>query len=125
VFISGTRNDFFSPLNAEAKDQIQDAYKRYCGHAEQKALRLEINGRVLFISDACLEKKACLLNFSELCRQVASTLEYLALVQNFKTLFLTDIPQFNASNRDDARRFIILIDILYEHRVRHSCHFIL
>lgn len=114
------KDDFcFSPLNDETKNQIQTAFRAFCGDTERRSLNLDVGGRDLFIADVCLDRKACLLSFPELCRQLGFVPEYLALAQNFKTLFLTDITQFNASNRDDARRFITLVDVLYEHKVYH------
>lgn len=109
----------FSPLNEETEEQIQAAFQTFCGDATMRSLHLDVNGRSLFVADACPGAEACLLSFPELCKQFTSAREYLALANNFKALFLTDIVQFNAPNRDDARRFITLVDVLYEHRVSH------
>ena len=44
--------------------------------------------------------------------------DYLALAQRFHTLVLDDIPLMGTANRNEARRFIILVDALYEHHVK-------
>ena len=42
--------------------------------------------------------------------------DYIAIAQTYSTLFLTAVPQLSLRQRDKARRFITLIDQLYNHR---------
>ena len=52
------------------------------------------------------------------CLQPLSAADYLQLCRNFTTLFLQDVPQLTLHSRTEARRFITLIDNLYDNRVR-------
>jgi cell division protein ZapE len=55
--------------------------------------------------------------FAELCEQPLGTVDYLALTHQFHTLFLDAIPVMAPERRDVARRFVNLIDTLYDARV--------
>lgn len=56
--------------------------------------------------------------FSELCMTARSQMDYLALTQDYHTLFISDIPSLYQEDADAARRFNWLIDILYNARVK-------
>lgn len=56
--------------------------------------------------------------FDELCDQNYGAAEYHAIAKHYKTVFLVRIPRMGGNNRDQARRFIILIDCLYDNNVQ-------
>ena len=56
--------------------------------------------------------------FAELVGQAMGAADFLAIAQRFHTLFLEGIPVIAGSQRDTARRFILLIDVLYDQKVR-------
>ncbi len=57
-------------------------------------------------------------DFEALCGKPLGPGDYLALATHFETLVLDGIPRLSPENYDKARRFIILIDALYDHRVK-------
>jgi len=57
-------------------------------------------------------------DFEALCGQPLGPGDYLALATHFHTLILHAIPRLSPDNYDEARRFIVLIDTLYDHRVK-------
>jgi cell division protein ZapE len=57
-------------------------------------------------------------SFASLCGVTLGPNDYLALAAQFHTVFLEDVPKLSASQREAARRFVILIDALYEARAR-------
>ncbi|MDE3016879.1 MAG: AFG1 family ATPase [Pseudomonadota bacterium] len=59
--------------------------------------------------------------FHELCESALGAADYLALAKRIETLILTDIPKLPAEKRNEAKRFVTLIDTLYEHNVRIIC----
>ncbi|MBJ3776086.1 cell division protein ZapE [Acuticoccus mangrovi] len=56
--------------------------------------------------------------FAELCEAALGANDYLALAHRFHTVFLSDIPVLSPARRETTRRFILLIDVLYDQRVR-------
>ena len=58
------------------------------------------------------------MDFQELCGSPHSAADFLALATNINVLILTDIPRIKLEHRNEARRFITLIDTLYENKVK-------
>ena len=56
--------------------------------------------------------------FDELCGANVGASDYIAVVERFHTLALKGVPIFTAANRNTAYRFVKLIDLAYEHRVK-------
>jgi cell division protein ZapE len=59
--------------------------------------------------------------FDELCLRPLGASDYLELARKFNTLMIARIPRFYPENRNEAKRFVTLIDILYEHKVKLIC----
>ena len=57
-------------------------------------------------------------DFARLCGQALGAGDYLALATHFDALVLDGVPRLSPDNYDKARRFIVLVDALYEHRVK-------
>ena len=57
-------------------------------------------------------------SFWDLCARPLGPADYLALAQAIRVLILEDVPLLSAENYNEARRFVILVDALYEARVR-------
>jgi len=60
----------------------------------------------------------CLMSFKELCSNNLGAADYIALAGEFHTLALRGVPCFDTGNRPEAYRFVTLIDVMYEHRIR-------
>ena len=60
-------------------------------------------------------------SFDDLCRQPLGPSDYLAIAAQYSTLIVREIPQMNEDTKDAARRFVTLIDALYEHRTALIC----
>ncbi|XP_042558063.1 AFG1-like ATPase [Dipodomys spectabilis] len=80
---------------------------------------LKVQGRELRLNKACGTIADC--TFEELCERAVGASDYLELSKNFDTLFLRNIPQFTLAKMTQARRFITLIDNLYDFKVRVIC----
>ena len=65
--------------------------------------------------------KACCFTFAELCRANVGAADYLAIARAFDIVVLSEIPQMDSRTLDIARRFITLVDALYEHKVTLVC----
>ena len=84
-----------------------------------KELVLHYHGRILRLKN--FVNGACRISFQELCEQSLSAVDYLHLCTHVKLLLLENIPVLNKDQNDAARRFILLIDTIYEANVRIVC----
>jgi cell division protein ZapE len=78
-----------------------------------------VNGRI--IDCEFLSEDTIWFRYEQLCRTARSRLDYLEIAQMFNTLVLTGIEQMGNKTNDEAKRFIALIDVLYDHRVKLIC----
>ncbi len=53
-------------------------------------------------------------DFEELCARPLGSADYLALTETFHTLLVANVPRLGPENRNEAKRFVTLVDILYE-----------
>jgi cell division protein ZapE len=60
-------------------------------------------------------------SFAELCEQPLAAFDYLALAEAFHTLIVSGIPVLGPDKRNAARRLVLLIDVLYDSRLRFIC----
>ena len=60
-------------------------------------------------------------SFDNLCGSAMSALDYLMICKHIKLLFIEDIPILNQTQMDSAKRFVTLVDTLYENRVKIIC----
>ncbi|KAG1926904.1 AFG1 like ATPase a isoform X1 [Pimephales promelas] len=77
---------------------------------------LKVNGRILTLDKACGTIADC--TFEELCNRPIGASDYLEMCAVFDTIFIRNIPLLTLNKKTQARRFITLIDTLYEHKVR-------
>ncbi|KAL4424629.1 hypothetical protein ABPG77_002247 [Micractinium sp. CCAP 211/92] len=101
----------------------EDLYERFMELANGQPVRREwvdvAMGRQLELPRAggCV----ALFTFDELCNRPLGAADYIALANAKHTLALSGVPIFTAANRQAAYRFVTLVDVLYEHRVRFLC----
>ncbi|XP_064191109.1 AFG1 like ATPase a isoform X1 [Anguilla rostrata] len=77
---------------------------------------LKVQGRKLILSKACGTIADC--TFEELCDRPLGASDYLEISRLFDTIFIRHIPLLTLNQKTQARRFITLIDTLYDHKVR-------
>lgn len=76
-------------------------------------------GRKLEVPKSC--EGVARFTFEYLCGQPVGAADYIAVAENYHTIFMSDIPVMSMRIRDKARRFITLIDELYNHHCRLFC----
>ena len=59
----------------------------------------------------------CWFEFSQLCEGPRSAHDYIELAREFQTVVLSNVPQFDGSSEDSARRFMFLVDEFYDRKV--------
>jgi cell division protein ZapE len=86
------------------------------GGAVDVPLTLEVNGRKLVLPR--FANGVGRATFWDLCAKPLGPADFLAIARAVRVLILEDIPQLSAANYNEAKRFVTLIDALYEARVR-------
>ncbi|SNS23724.1 cell division protein ZapE [Antarctobacter heliothermus] len=106
---------FFSPANAEARAQI-DALWEELTHGLEEPLTLHVKGRKVELPR--YHNGVARADFFDLCGRMLGPADYLKLAESVRVLILENIPQLSRRNFNEARRFVTLIDTLYEARVK-------
>lgn len=109
---------YFHP-SGKAKGQIEAIWRDLTGGAVGEVLRLPVNGRGVEVPR--FASGVARATFWELCARPLGPGDFLAIAGAVKVLILEDIPQLSSSNYNEAKRFVTLIDALYEARVRLIC----
>ncbi|MFD2578563.1 AFG1/ZapE family ATPase [Novosphingobium colocasiae] len=73
-------------------------------------------GRLLHVPKSL--KGVGVFSFKRLCAEARGAADYLAIARTFHTVIIVGIPKLGPENRNEAARFVTLIDALYEHRVK-------
>ncbi|KAJ3290653.1 hypothetical protein HK104_006613 [Borealophlyctis nickersoniae] len=109
-------NVFFSPLSLETQVQVDRVFKKLAKGKPVGPRTLHFLGRSLTVPAATDDLAR--ISFKEICGQPHSAADYLEIVSHFKTLVLTDVPKMSLAQRNEARRFITLIDALYDSKTK-------
>lgn len=114
-----TMNVFMTPLGADSEARLRAYFARLTHGADVGPDTLTVNGRTLRIPMA--SDDIAFASFSELCEQPLGPADYLAIASKYDVLFLSRVPEMKPERRNEAKRFVTLVDALYEHRVKLIC----
>jgi cell division protein ZapE len=103
---------YFTPLDAKAEAGFDALWRDLLGGMEETGVTLEVLGRQLHLPHAAGGLLRA--SFASLCASALGPQDYLAIAARFHTVFLEAIPTLTPDKRDAARRFVTLIDTLYE-----------
>jgi cell division protein ZapE len=110
---------YLTPLSAEADAAMDAAWLRLTDTRKGKPLTLMVLSRKLLVPQAA--HGAARFSFADLCAQPLAAADYLAIAREFHTVLLDHIPRLGPANRNEARRFVLLIDTLYDEGVKLVC----
>lgn len=105
-----------APLGGRAERALDAAFKELTGEAHGSPCRLSVLGRTLELPEQA--RGVARAEFEALCGRNLGPADYLALATHIHTLVLDGVPRLGPENGDRARRFITLVDALYEHRCK-------
>lgn len=107
---------YYCPADAAAKAELDEHWQRLTGRPPQPApMYLEVLGRKVAVPMAA--SGVARFDFEDLCVRPLGPRDYLHVAQAFHTILVDDIPVMGPAKRNEARRFINLIDALYDNRV--------
>jgi len=117
----GAQDTWLVPNGAAATAQLSAAFFRLTdyppedrAHVPEEAIAVQ--GRTLRVPKAL--KGVAVFAFKKLCGEARGAADYLAVARRYHTVILVGIPVLGPENRNEAARFVQLIDALYEHKVK-------
>jgi cell division protein ZapE len=106
---------YFTPVDARSEAALRAAFLRLTGQAKGMPRDLDVNGRKVRIGE--MAEGTAFVTFEELCARPLGADDYLHMAEAFHTIILSGVPILSRDRRAEARRFITLIDTLYDAHV--------
>jgi len=107
---------WYVPADARADMALDEAWRRLVGGHDGSAQELALKGRAVHVPRAFMG--VARFSFHDLCEEPLSAADYLRLAHEYHTIIIDQIPVMSYDNRNAAKRFIILIDTLYDMNVK-------
>ncbi|MEJ1967558.1 MAG: cell division protein ZapE [Rhizomicrobium sp.] len=110
---------YIHPLGPQADAAMDAAWRRLTDTPAGTPASLTVLGRTLRVPQAA--RHVARFAFDDLCAQPLAGADYLAVAHAFHTVLIDRIPRLAADQRNEARRFVLLIDTLYDEGVKLIC----
>ena len=107
---------WYVPADAKADAALDEAWRRLAGEHAGAPQELMVKGHKVRVPQAAMG--VARFSFDDLCAQPLAAADYLKIAHEFHTIVLDHIPVMDQARRNEAKRFIILIDTLYDHAVK-------
>ncbi|RFD19983.1 AFG1 family ATPase [Komagataeibacter melaceti] len=107
---------WITPADDAARCELDSIFRELAAGAPVQPVTLDVMGRSLKVAQAA--GPVARFSFADLCGRPLGAGDYLALATRFPDLVLDGVPCMGPDNFDEARRFIVLIDTLYEQNVK-------
>jgi cell division protein ZapE len=113
---------WYVPNGPEATAALREAFFRLTDYPVEDSANVPTEdlklpgGRTLHVPKSL--KGVAVFSFKRLCGEARGASDYLAVARHFHTIILVGIPEMGPANRNEAARFVTLIDALYEHKVK-------
>jgi cell division protein ZapE len=117
----GSQETWLVPNGPQATAELSAAFFRLTDYppedrAHVPAEDIAVQGRILHVPKAL--KGVAVFSFKRLCGEARGAADYLAIARRFHTVILVGVPVLGPENRNEAARFVALVDALYEARVK-------
>lgn len=110
---------YLTPLDQVSEARLKDYFARLTHGADVGPETLLVNDRRVVIPMA--SDDIAFASFDDLCEATLGPADYLAIAGRFDVVCLARIPRLDAKRRNEAKRFVTLVDALYEHKVKLIC----
>jgi cell division protein ZapE len=107
---------YHTPLDGAAATDMDACFETLTDGLAPKKRTLAVKGRAVEVPYAVHD--VARFSFDDLCGNPLGAADYLKIAETFRTVFIDQIPQLSKANRNEAKRFVTLIDALYEAHVR-------
>ena len=103
---------YLSPVNSETVILLDNIFSELTDGHPSASESFEFKGRKIFIPQAC--DGVARFGFDDLCRKPLAAADFLAIAERYRSIIISDVPVFEDDQRDIARRFMVLVDTLYD-----------
>ena len=110
---------YHTPLGMKAQSALDDAFQRLTDGAEGVPDSVVVHGRIVPVPKAA--RGVAYFPFSELCKKPLGPADYWSIACQYQTVIVSDIPFFNSSDRNIAKRFATFIETIYEQKTKLVC----
>ena len=107
---------WYVPDDTKATAALDEAWRRLAGGHAGKPHELMVKGHAVRIPQAAMG--VARFSFNDLCAQPLAAADYLRIAHEFHTVIVDHIPVMDVPQRNEAKRFIILVDTLYDNAVK-------
>jgi cell division protein ZapE len=107
---------WYVPADAKADAALNETWKRLVGAHAGAPQELIIKRRAVRVPKAAMG--VARFSFADLCEAPLAAIDYLKIAHKFHTIILDHVPVMDYESRNETKRFIILIDMLYDHAVK-------
>jgi cell division protein ZapE len=107
---------WYVPADAKADAALDEAWRRLAGAHAGVPHELMVKGHAIHVPKTAMG--VARFSFADLCAQPLAAADYLKIAHEFHTIILDHIPVMDYAQRNEAKRFIILIDTFYDHAVK-------
>ena len=105
---------YFTPINKETREEFFKLFNRFVDNTHLTNITIKSNSREITF-DKC-SSNILMTEFKKLCEANFSHQDYINISKKFNLIFLSNVPELNDQKKDSCRRFISLIDMLYENK---------
>lgn len=110
---------YITPDGEAARAKLEAAFSRLTNGTRAHAASIPVQGRDVAIPKAA--QGVALVGFKDICGRPLGPADYLEIARRYHTLIIPGIPKMTPDNMDMARRFVTLIDAMYEGHVKLIC----
>ncbi|CAE7815071.1 Afg1l, partial [Symbiodinium microadriaticum] len=112
---------YITPNGPAEQKLLESKFAKICQGKFRTGAQVEAQGRKVLVPRCAEMSDVAWFDFSDLCNKALAAADYLAIGHAFHTVFLANIPKLTMQERDQVRRFITLIDALYECHTKVVC----
>ena len=105
---------YFTPINNTTSLEFNNLFNKFVDESEIHIRKIKTKSRVLRLERCTSNIAFC--SFKELCLANLAHEDYFNIAKSFKLIFINKVPYFSEINSDQCRRFISLIDMLYDQK---------
>lgn len=107
-----TSEKYLVPVNEMTKKTLHNTFEKTIGKTKPKPQTITVKGRDFEIAETA--DGAAWITFAQLCERPHGAEDYITIAETFDTIFIEGVRKMGYDRRNEAKRFMLLIDALYE-----------